>query len=196
MKTIWNALEPPILITGTNISQSVGLALLLCLVTLQRRGEIAGMSLSEIDFDKKLWTIPASRTKNSRTQVVPLSDLALQLIEQALAIRIDANNFVFPSPKYTSQPIKAPALTRAFGRMKHALKLEDMCPHDLRRTGATNLTGEHLGITRFVVSKILNHTSDTGNSAAVTGTYDQNEYLADKRNALDAWSSYLVKLTE
>jgi integrase len=52
--------------------------------------------------------------------------------------------------------------------MRDALKMVDMRPHDFRRTGATNLTGERLGFPRFTVSKVLNHASDTGNAAAVT----------------------------
>jgi integrase len=35
-------------------------------LTRQRRDEISGMHWSEIDEDKKLWTIPGSRTKNHR----------------------------------------------------------------------------------------------------------------------------------
>ena len=35
-------------------------------------------------------------------------------------------------------------------------------PHDFRRTGATNLTGERIGIPRFIVSRVLNQISDTG----------------------------------
>jgi hypothetical protein len=51
----------------------------------------------------------------------------------------------------------------------------------LRRTGATALTSERLGVPRFIVSRVLNHASDTGDSAIVTATYDRNSYLAEKR---------------
>ena len=67
-------------------------------------------------------------------------------------------------------------------------------PHDLRRTGATNLTGEQLEFTRFTVSKVLNHASDTGGVAAVTSVYDQNEYLAEKRRALSAWALRVLEI--
>jgi len=48
-----------------------------------------------------------------------------------------------------------------------------------------------LGFPRFTVSKVLNHTSDSGGAAAVTGIYDQNEYLPEKRRALEAWAMLL-----
>ena len=64
--------------------------------------------------------------------------------------------------------------------------------HDLRRTGATHLTGEGLSVSRFLVSQVLNHISDTGGSSAVTAIYDRNAYLAQKRNALNAWAAHLA----
>ena len=78
--------------------------------------------------------------------------------------------------------------------MRDTLKMVDMRPHDFRRTGATNLTGERLGFPRFTVSKELNHASDTGNAATVTSVYDRNEYLPEKRRALDAWAIRLLEI--
>ena len=43
------------------------------LLTGQRRSEVSGMSWSELSDDLSTWTIPASRTKNSTTHVLPLS---------------------------------------------------------------------------------------------------------------------------
>jgi len=42
----------------------------------------------------------------------------------------------------------------------------------------------------------LNQISDTGGAAAVTSVYDRNEYLAQKRNALDAWASLLSHIVD
>lgn len=207
MRAIWRAMTPPIAIEGAAVSANVACAVLLAMVTLQRRGEIAGMRLSEIDRDRRLWTIPGTRTKNHRTHAVPLSDLALELIDKAASVRptstVLLNNgreapvdHLFPSPRDPSRPIEAAAITRAFGRMRKALNLGDIRPHDLRRTGATHLTGERLGFPRFIVSRVLNHVSDTGGAAKVTAVYDTNEYLAEKRRALDAWAMRLIEIAE
>ncbi len=56
--------------------------------------------------------------------------------------------------------------------------------------------GERLGFPRFTVSKVLNHASDTGNAASVTSVYDRNEYLPEKRRALDAWAIRLLEIVE
>ncbi len=196
LKTIWQALTPPVAIEGAPISASVACSILIALVTLQRRGEITGMRIDELDMENKLWIIPSHRTKNHRTHVVPLSDLAMELIGKAIELNGGNATFVFPSPRNSDNPIAPMAMTRAFARFRKPLGLVDARPHDFRRTGATNLTGERLGFPRFTVSKVLNHASDTGNGAAVTAVYDRNEYLPEKRRALDAWAARLLEVVE
>lgn len=58
----------------------------LLLATGQRRGEVAGIPRQgeiDTDDDGKVWTIPAIRTKNKHPHEVPLSPLALDLLESA-----------------------------------------------------------------------------------------------------------------
>ena len=188
LRTLWQYLTPPIDIPGASISVNVAQSILIAMVTLQRRSEITGMRVDEIDRENRMWTIPATRTKNGKVHLVPLSELALDLIDAVLFGRNKPSEYVFPSPVVNNAPIAANAMTRAFGRVRKALELSDVRPHDLRRTGATNLTGEGLGFQRFIVSRVLNHGGDTGGAAVVTGTYDRNEYLSEKRRALDAWA--------
>ena len=98
--------------------------------------------------------------------------------------------YAFPSPRGAT-PITRHALSHAVGRLMAAIGIADATAHDFRRTGATNLTGERLRVPRFIVSRVLNQISDTGGAAAVTSVYDRNEYLSEKRQALDAWASRL-----
>jgi integrase len=93
-------------------------------------------------------------------------------------------------------PVEPHALTRSFGRITGATGVENARLHDLRRTGATHLTGESLSVSRFLVSQVLNHISDTGGSSAVTAVYDRNAYLAQKRRALDAWATLLSRIVD
>jgi hypothetical protein len=46
-----------------------------------------------------------------------------------------------------------------------------------------------LGISRLVVSKILNHAEP-----GITAVYDRHSYDAEKRAALDAWSNRLEEI--
>ncbi|MGB7777337.1 MAG: tyrosine-type recombinase/integrase [Pseudolabrys sp.] len=57
----------------------------LCLKTAQRIGEVAGMVPAELDLKAREWRLPGSRIKNANAHVVPLSDLALEIIKEAAA---------------------------------------------------------------------------------------------------------------
>ncbi|MEQ9661530.1 MAG: integrase arm-type DNA-binding domain-containing protein [Parasphingopyxis sp.] len=75
------------------------LALEALILTACRSGEIRGACWDEIDFDAKLWTIPAGRMKAGRLHVVPLSKQALEVFERAAALRIADTPLVFPGQK-------------------------------------------------------------------------------------------------
>ena len=60
-------------------------------------------------------------------------------------------------------------------------------PHDLRRTAASHMTG--MGISRLVVSKLLNHVE-----RGVTAVYDRHSYDQEKRAALEAWGAHLERI--
>jgi integrase len=50
------------------------------ILTATRSQEARGARWDEIDLDRKVWTIPASRMKMSRDHEVPLSDAAIELL--------------------------------------------------------------------------------------------------------------------
>ncbi|WP_158873953.1 tyrosine-type recombinase/integrase [Antarcticirhabdus aurantiaca] len=206
MAALWRALSNPGALKGVSLSVAIATAIKLAAVTLQRRGEVSGMRLDEIDRKARTWTMAGERTKNGRTHVVPLSALAIELIDEALAARTKAgtkSQFVFPSPRNPAQPVAPNAITHAWGRFLPLLRMEKdgeevpvtgITPHDLRRTGSTAITSERIAMPRFVVSQVLNHTSDSGGTAAVTAVYDRNAYLKEKRAALDAWAALLAEI--
>lgn len=61
---------------------SAAQALELCILTAARSGEILGMQWSEVDLDKKIWTVPANRMKGGREHRVPLSARAAAMLGQ------------------------------------------------------------------------------------------------------------------
>src|ERR1700724_119934 len=58
----------------------------LLILTGARRSEVAGMMWREIDFDAKLWTLPAARAKNATEYQIPLSDSAAEIPRAVPAI--------------------------------------------------------------------------------------------------------------
>ena len=201
LKTIWTACRTPHKVAGFDLASGTALALRLAMTTLQRGGEVVGIHAREIDRASKLWIIPGARTKNHREHSVPLSDVALAILADAFTLAMGKRSdtwtgYAFPSPRDHHKAITRRALSRAMKKLGAAAGIADATPHDYRRTGSTNITGERIGIPRFIVSRVLNQISDTGGAAAVTGIYDRNAYLTEKRRALDAWGALLTAIVE
>jgi integrase len=63
------------------------LALEFLILTAGRAGEVLGATWDEIDFDAKVWVIPASRMKAGREHRIPLSGRAVEIVERMAEIR-------------------------------------------------------------------------------------------------------------
>jgi integrase len=155
----------------------------LMLVTGQRRGEVGGMLWAEIDRSKRLWTLPKERTKAARAHEVPLSDLAMSVIDECP----EMNKFVFPHARGSAAPVSG--WSRAKAALDRKSGVADWHLHDLRHTCATNLA--RLRVDRIVISKILNHAE-----GGVTSRYDRHDRADLKRAALNRWGAKLVAIIE
>jgi integrase len=170
------------------------------LITLSRRTETCGARWDEIDRAALKWTVPGERSKSGRTEVKPLSAEALAIMDAAAAYAAllfgrRNSEFVFPCLTDPSTHLDPGQVTRAIKRLCKRLEIPHGSPHDFRRSGATTLTDEKYGFPRFIISKILGHKiTDSRDGAAVTEIYDLNEYLPQKRAALDAWAKHIKDL--
>lgn len=183
------------------VSEPVRIAIKLLALTLTRRSEVAGMARSELDLAQGVWTIPAERTKNGRAHLVPLGKEAVSLIGRAIELadegRDEKSPYVFPSPRDLAKPIGAGAISHALRDIKLALGATDLRAHDLRRTAATLLASERVGISPFLIGRLLNHTTETGGAALVTlTTYALHDFVREKRSALTAWENLLLEISE
>ena len=158
----------------------------LCLVTAQRLGEVAGARKSELFLKEAEWRLPGHRVKNGSAHNVPLSPLAIDLFAEAMD-RSPDEEIVFRS-SITKHAITADAVSKAVNRSLEVFELEDLTPHDLRRTAATGMA--KLGIPRLVVDKCLNYVS--ADRSTIAGVYDRYAYDSEKRHALEAWSRLLM----
>lgn len=165
----------------------MGLAIQLLMLTLTRRTEIAGARKAEVDRAAGLWIIPSERSKARHPHVVPLGARCLEVIEMAWDLDPDSP-FLFPSPRSPDQHLDPHAITRAIARTCERKGLPLGSPHDVRRSGATTLTGRY-GFSRLIVGLVLGHTPKEG--AAVTGVYDRHTYVPEKRKALGVWANHL-----
>ena len=102
----------------------------LALFTGARRGNVAAMAWSEIDFDRMTWTIPGNKTKNGRPAVIALAPPAVLILKSRLEAAIDSP-WVFPSYS-ASGHVEDPR--KAWERIREASGLTDLRMHDLRRS--------------------------------------------------------------
>ena len=190
IRTLWTGL-PQSLARSVQCQRVI----MLCLVTAQRLGEVCGMRRSELDFARKLWSLPAVRVKNAHSHTVPLSTLAMSIIREALTDASD--EFVFLDER--GGPLPASVVTRAVSRARETSEdrplgrfgIAPFSAHDLRRTALSGLA--RLGVTPHVIAHVANHRSITKGSVTFA-TYVQYSYEGEKRAALDLWARELRRI--
>ena len=153
----------------------------LLLVLGQRRVETATRQWEHIDLDAGTLTIAAEDTKSSRTQVLPLSDMALAIIE---AIPRTTAPWLFTNTG--RGPIVGFGKPKA--RIAAAAGIAPWGLHDLRATVATHM-GEDLRIPPHIIGAVLDH--DPKRYSGTTAIYLRGARLDDKRQALDRWAEHL-----
>jgi integrase len=161
----------------------------LLLLTGCRREEIGALQWSEIDLDNDTITLPASRTKNNRAHIIPLSGAAREII-QAICPRAGTAH-LFGRTGFTNWHQGKRKLDRRIAEGRG----EALAPwrlHDLRRSAATGMA--ELGVQPHVVEAALNHVS--GAKAGVAGTYNRASYDREKRTALALWSDHILAFAE
>jgi len=152
------------------------------LITAQRPGEVRKMRWPDIDNDSGWWTIPAEITKNRLSHRVWLTDHALAVLRE-MKEQSGHAGWVFPSPS-TEGPVRSNTKPTAAICKTSGV---NFTPHDLRRTAASHMAS--LGISRFTISRVLNHVEKS-----VTATYDRHSYDAEKRAALEAWAQRMSEI--
>jgi integrase len=162
----------------------------LLLVTGQRKSEVAGARWSEIDLDKKTWTIPAERMKMANAHVVPLTDTAIEILKSLPEFRNP--DYVF-STTFGKSPIVA--FSKAKVRLDKAMSAElgaeppPFVVHDIRRSVRTHLAA--LPIPPLVAERVIAHAKQ-----GLDRVYNLHEYADEKRHALELWASRLRDIIE
>jgi integrase len=151
-----------------------------------RRDEIGSLRWSEIDLDKGEIMVPAERTKNSRSLVIPLAPVVAAMLED-LSPRPE-REFVFGEGKGGFS-----GWSKSKARLDARAKIETPWTlHDLRRTLSTRM--HEIGIQPHIVEAVLNHAS--GHKGGVAGRYNHALYANEKRRALNLWGEHVLEVVE
>jgi len=153
-------------------------ALELCILTAARSGEILGMRWSEIDFDKKVWTLPADRMKAGREHRVPLSERAVAILRQLA--KITTGDFVFPG-----QRKDRPLSDKTMNRMLSQMKADSITVHGFR-SSFRDWAGNETSFPRDLIETALAHA--IGDKAEQA--YRRSDALEKRRKLMEAWAAY------
>jgi integrase len=137
----------------------------ICLLTGQRRSEVAGMVWSEVDMEEAQWRLPAARTKANRGHAVPL-------VGEAWAIVQALRNTAVPGRVFTDLG----SLSGVIKRLQAAGV--NPRPHDLRRTASSLMA--RAGVTEFDIGCVLNHAKP----GMASKHYIKHDYQNEKARAL------------
>lgn len=157
------------------------------LLTGARCGEISGLSAEEIDPEKWVWTLPATRSKNKRPRVTPLIGIAQQIIQAELSI-------VQSGPLFraeTGNVLRTTHIGHYLLRLRQKLPMEKFTTHDLRRTVATMLT--EMGTALDLVAAVIGH--DTGRETrTLVRHYVRTDLIERKAAVLGAWDGRIREI--
>ncbi len=147
------------------------------LLTLVRPSEASGTKWSEIDIDKKLWTIPAERMKAKKEHIIPLSSQAVEILELMKSISAQREH-VFPSRNDPKQSMNSQTANAALKRIGYGGKL---VAHGLRSIASTALN--EAGFNPDVIEAALAHSDKN----EVRRAYNRSTYLQQRHELMNWW---------
>lgn len=168
-------------------------ALKLMMHTFPRTQELRWAQWSEIDFEERLWTIPAQRMKGRKMAkqhgVAHLIPLSTQMVEMLQKLRALTGRFPFLFPGIRNpktQPISGETMNKALKIMGYE---GEQTGHGFRGLASTILNDSGKFRARAIDAQLAHKLKDQ-----VEAAYNHAEYLAERREILQWWSDYLTAM--
>lgn len=149
--------------------------------TMTRPAEAATTRWEDIDFERKIWTIPAERMKKRRVHIVPLTDQALALLE-AIKPYSGHREYVFPADRDPRTHCNSQTANMALKRMGFEGRLVS---HGMRSMASTTLN-EH-GWDPELIEVALAHVDKD----EVRSAYNRADYIERRRPMMKWWSEHI-----
>jgi integrase len=163
----------------------------LLILTGQRREEVSSLAWEELDRDELMWVLPGNRSKNGEPNMIPLSTLAVSVLDEV------ARGEIWPRHGKVFSTSSGASFTgyhkgkQTIDRLVAQDAGEPVAPwrlHDLRRTLATGF--QRLGVRFEVTEAVLNHMS--GARAGVAAVYQRHDWKKEKAEALAQWNDHIA----
>lgn len=169
-------------VQASKANRATKLCLELLILTALRSVEAREARWEEIDFYGKVWEIPAERMKMKRPHRIPLSDRALEILQEAACFQ---DEHIFPGSK-RGKPLSDATLRKLV--REHGFEVDI---HGFR-TSFRTWVQEQTNYPRDVAEAALAHV--TGNETE--RAYARSDMLEKRRAVMQDWADYLAKQTQ
>lgn len=157
-------------------------ALLFMAHTFVRSANIRFAEWSEIDFNNKVWVIPAHKMKTKVEHTLPLSDQAITILKEIEPYTKDSK-FIFPSSLGRTKSLSDNTLNTALKRVGFG---NEIVPHGFRSMFST-LAYESGKFRGEVIEALLAHKDPN----EIRRAYNRANYDDEKREVMRWWSEFL-----
>lgn len=152
------------------------------ILTMSRPGDVRGMKRTEVDFDKRLWRIPAERMKMRRPHDVPLSRQALAVLNVVWPLN-EGHALVFPSLRSHKKRLSENAFNSVLRNMGYSK--EEATAHGFRSTASTILNER--GFSGDVIEAALAHQDED----EMRRIYNRALYLPERKKLMQDWADLM-----
>jgi integrase len=184
LRALWIGVEK--LETSGKPAPNKTAAIRLLTLTGQRAAVIGGLRWDEVDLENAIITIPANatgRNKASKEHIIPLSSTALEILEGIERpqgrVHVFSTGYHGDTNLYLGSKLKA--------EIREATGVDEYIHQHLRGILTTRMRLP-LNVHRWLIDLIQGRFDKS-----VQGEhYDSNDYLDEKREALQTWDDYLM----
>jgi integrase len=157
------------------------IALKLLWLTLARSVEVLHARWDEFDRSSATWVVPAKRMKKREQHKIPLPRQAVELLEHLRPLT-GKSEYLFPNRSNLTRPASIGVFWKMFSSMGYQGRFS---PHGIRVTGSTILNEQ--GFRPDIIETQLAHQERNKTRAS----YNQAEYLEERRTMMQQWADYL-----
>jgi integrase len=152
------------------------------ILTAVRTGEARFMRVREINWENRLWVIPAERMKAERDHEVPLSARALAILKACAKPDADPDDWVFAGQwSRGKKPLGMNAVLHALQAVSPGVTTHGF------RSSFRDWAGDETGFPREVAEAALAH--KVGDEAEQA--YRRGTALEKRRKLMEAWGAYV-----
>lgn len=164
---------------------SLNAALRFLILTMARPIEVRTLKREEIDFDKRLWIVPAEKMKMRRPHLVPLSRQAIAILREVWPLN-EYHELVFPSLRSHKKPLSENSFNSVLRYMGY--DKNTATAHGFRATASTILHAR--GFNSDHIEACLAHQDEN----EVRRIYNRALYLPERTKLLQDWANLLDQL--